>query len=193
MKKENNPSDPEFLKAVELMKPICVHNSRIHSLQSMIDQYLLFIIGDEGKELADCQMLIAKAEEQLEALCRAHPEWFNKVKKIKTVYGTFALHRTGKLVIPDEAATTRKIRRHGLVEELLRKREEVDLETCERLPEGVLEMLGIESKNMRSLVPPQPRPTRRKSSKPTASPRSQKPPSRVFINQFNHQRTRSCP
>ncbi len=143
---EDQPADPYFLKAVELMKSICAHHSRIHSLQSMIDQYLLFIVGDEGKELADSQMSIAKAEEQLEALCRAHPEWFNKVKKIKTVYGTFGLHKTGKLVIPDEAATIRKIRRHGLVEKLLRKREEVDLEACERLPEGVLERLGIQSK-----------------------------------------------
>ncbi len=74
MKIENETPDPEFLKAVELMKMICAHNNRIHSIQSMIDQYLLFIVGDEGKELADSQLVIAKAEEQLELLCRAHPE-----------------------------------------------------------------------------------------------------------------------
>ncbi len=146
MKKENETPETDFLKAVELMKSICIHNNRINAIQSKIDEYLLYIVADDGKELADCQMLIAIAEEQLEALCRAHPEWFNKVKKIKTVYGAFGLHKTGKLIIPDEAATIRKIRRHGLVEGLLRKREEVDLEACERLLEEDLESLGIKSK-----------------------------------------------
>ncbi len=146
MKSEITTSDPEFLEAVDLMKTICIHNNSINSVQSMIDEVTLTVIADDGKELASCQMQIANAEEQLEQLCRSHPEWFTKVKRIKTVYGTFSLQKTGKLVMPDEAATIRKIRRHRLVEELLRKREEVDLEACERLPEEDLEMLGIESK-----------------------------------------------
>ena len=145
-RKEAIPLDPEFIQAVDLMKSICAHNNRINAIQSKIDEYVLYVVADDGKELADCQMLIAKAEERLEALCRAHPEWFDNVKNIKTFYGTFGLRKTGKLVIPDEASTIRKIRRHGLVEELLRKRDTVDLEACERLPEEALAKLGIESK-----------------------------------------------
>ncbi len=152
MTKEATTEDPpseevdDIVLATRLMWEITEATVKVRSIQADIDNHLTMIVADDGEVLTGLNERIAEAAEALECLCREHPEWFAKRKKIKTAFGTFGLQKSGKIVIPDAAATIRRIPRHGLVKDLIRKRDEIDLEACERLNEEWLEVLGIQSK-----------------------------------------------
>ena len=133
----------DFSAALDLMRIIQEASIMATVTQAEIDEHIVIIVGDQGHSLAAWQLKIAESEATLEALCRKHPEWFAERKRISTTYGMFKMHATSHTKIPDVESTIRKIRRNGMVKQLLRKVDHINIEAAEKLDPVILKKLGI--------------------------------------------------
>ena len=138
--------DPAFKEALTCLKALTFASIRLARIQSAIDTRVQAIVRKDGIAIGEYQESIAQLDHRLEILCRNNPEWFVKVRRIKTPFGVLGMQRSTKLELPDELATIRRIRRQGLVSQLIRRTDSVDLEAAERLSEEWLARLGITRK-----------------------------------------------
>lgn len=139
------PESPEFANAVELLAIFSDCDARLKEIESEASAQLLEILDDKKKEYATLQGEMTKAETALEGICRAHPEWFVKAKSVKTPYGKVSFHSGTSLVIENEEATVKLIRALKAAEtgELLRSREEPNIEALEKMPDHELARLMV--------------------------------------------------
>ena len=88
------------------------------------------------------QAELAAVEEQIELLAIKHPEWFAKVKTIKTPFGSVASRSTTKIEVPSEEATIALLELRGQeAEPFLRTRKYLSIESLEALDDGELARL----------------------------------------------------
>lgn len=136
---------PAFSALVDLMAVASEAASRLSEIQAEIDQAYLDLVDEYRSEYAVLQSAASAAEGAAEQHCRAHPEWFARVKTLTTPYGKVALRSVASLEVKNEEATARLIRAvfPDRAEELLRVREEPNLEALETLPDEDLRRVMV--------------------------------------------------
>lgn len=96
------------------------------------------------EDFAKVQTRISRHEERIEALALKHPEWFAKVKTLKTPYGTVASRTSTKLEVPSEEVTIALLEARGAeAEPFLRTRKYLSLESLETLDDMELARLKL--------------------------------------------------
>jgi len=154
---ETVPADKEFERMVSLMAKGTRAANELASLEALANEALQKLIADYKPTYAKAQGDLTKAEAEMEALARAHPEWFTKARSIKTPYGKVGLHKASKLVVRDDEATVRLLRaleprcnqnlKPGetifLADDYIRTVEVPDLEALEKLPDESLELFLV--------------------------------------------------
>lgn len=109
------------------------------SFQKAMQELISECYRDEFAELTEAK---AELEERIELLVLRHPEWFAKVKTLKTPHGSVATRKTTKLNVPTEEATIALLELRGEEgEAFLRTRKYLSLEALEALDDAELAVL----------------------------------------------------
>lgn len=136
----------DYKNLVDLLAVYSEASNRMLSLQAGIQEQYLELIDGAKDEYATLQSKLGDAEQALEALSVAHPEWFpEKKKSIKTPYGIVKLTATTKLDAPNEEVSILLIQQAGeeAAEKFLRIHTELNIEALEALPDAELKPFRI--------------------------------------------------
>jgi len=139
------PPTPDFEEIINLLAIFSAASNTLREIETDANSELLEIIDDVKTDYAAAQETATKAETALETICRAHPEWFQTARSIKTPYGKVQFHRGTKLVIENPEATCRLIRaiapdKSG---ECIRSVEEPDKEVLETWSDSDLDRIMV--------------------------------------------------
>lgn len=146
---DKNPSTPDFAEVINLLSILSDATSQLAAIEAEANTQLLDILDDAKKEYAQLQEAAKKAEAALEVICRAHPEWFENAKSIKTPYGKVLLHKSTSLEVTNEEATLRLLHAEERANpdfhaaDYVRIKEEPNLEALELLSDQDLERFMI--------------------------------------------------
>lgn len=138
---DHAPESPDFAEVVKLLAVLSEAESRLAQIEAEANSELLELIDEHKAEYARLQEAATKAETALEGICRAHPEWFQVAKSIKTPYGKVAFRTGTSLEVKDDEATVKLIRAILPKDEaakFVRIVEVPDLEALEKLDDAEL-------------------------------------------------------
>ena len=152
------PSDPAFADAIKLMALGSDAANRLAEIEAEANGRLLELIDDCRADYSQCQSALTAAEAALEVHARAHPEWFGKVKSIKTPYGKIAFRQGSSLKVKDDEATVKLLRaleptlnsklKAGdapfIAEDYIHTVEVPNLEALEKLPDESLALFMVQ-------------------------------------------------
>lgn len=135
------PATPDFEEVIKLLAVFSAASNTLRQIEADANGELLEMIDEFKKDYAAAQEAATKAESALETICRAHPEWFQTARSIKTPYGKVQFHRGTKLDIANAEATCRLLRAtlgDEQAKPYIRSVEEPDKEALEVLPDDQL-------------------------------------------------------
>jgi len=146
MPKDITITDP-FKNLSDLLAVYSDATLRLAELENEINQLYLDLVDDKKSEYAQFQTALTDSEAALELVCRAHPQWFEEKRSIKTPYGSVAFKRSTKLLVPNEELSVELIRSHetaiGEQTGFIRTVEVLDREALEKLDDTVLKKFRI--------------------------------------------------
>ena len=138
------PSDPaSYQNLIEFLAILSDTTDDLNLLQTELNKAERELIDEHRDKLVEYHERIAKAELAIEQICRAHPDWFEKVKTLKTPYGQCSFRKSSELNAPSEDASISLIKASGRAKDFLRTSEELDLEALEKLSDAELAAFGI--------------------------------------------------
>lgn len=138
------PTDPAaYQNLVEFLAILADTTDELNLLQAELNKAERSLIDEHRDELVEYHERIAKAEQAIEQICRAHPDWFKKAKTLKTPYGQCSFRKSSELATPSEDASIALIKASGRAKDFLRTTEELDLEALEKLSDTELAAFGI--------------------------------------------------
>lgn len=170
MKPKNKPpgrevlETPAFQEVIEQLGLFTHAHNTLKELEADLNARNLELITTVRQEYADLQAALTLTEASLERICRAHAEWFEHKKSIKTPFGTVTLRDSTELAIENPELTLHLLRAEEervelqrdlaqssgkeLPEEFdadqfIRTREELDLESLEKLDDATLKKFRI--------------------------------------------------
>jgi hypothetical protein len=133
----------DYTNLVELIAVVAEAEQRLGEMQSGIDLELRVAVDEHKADYIALQLKKAEAEASIETLARKHPEWFEKAKTVKTIYGSVKLTETSALEVPNAAVSVRLIEACGEADVYLRVAKELDKEMLEGLTDDELARFGI--------------------------------------------------
>jgi hypothetical protein len=136
-------TDPDYKNLVNLLAVLSDATNRQAVLQQEIDAEYLELVDPRKQEYAANQQAISEAEAAIETIAQRHPEWFAKVKTLKTPYGSVKSTSSPKLQVPSEDASIRLILAAGRKDEFIRESLTLDKESLEKLKDHELAEFGI--------------------------------------------------
>jgi Bacteriophage Mu Gam like protein len=134
----------DFKNLVDLMAIMAEGTARMGELENGLQQDWLDLVDARRKDYAALQFALGNAEESIETLALSNPQWFEKVKTLKTPYGTVAFRRTSKLEVKNEEVSLLLLEQMG--EEglpFIRTAKALNLEILEKLDDSELKRLRI--------------------------------------------------
>lgn len=143
MKKQPDPipPSPDFQEVVNLLAVFSQAANVLRQIEADANGELLELIDELKADYAAAQEAATRAESALETVCRAHPEWFQSARSIKTPYGKVSFHK-GTRIEFDNAEATCRLLRHVLepdeADDYIRRVEEPDKEAMAALTDEVL-------------------------------------------------------
>lgn len=146
---EKQPECPAFEELVKLLAIYTDASNRLTEIEVEANDRLLELLDQQVKEYAALQVQVSDASAQLEATCKAHPEWFEKARSIKTPYGKVQFHRSNPLECVNDEATIKLLRaeakanRNFDAEGFIRTTESPNLEALAQFDDTTLEKFMV--------------------------------------------------
>lgn len=138
----------EYKNFLDLLAIYTEASNRLEQLQAAAQESFIVLVDEHRGDYAEMQAKLTEIEPAVEAIARAHPEWFTgKSKSIKTPYGTVSFRSSTKLDVPNEDATVLLIEKHCSEEEqelFIRKSSTLNLQALGDLSDARLKSLRIE-------------------------------------------------
>lgn len=134
----------DYANLIDLIAMGAEADARMGELENDLNQAWLDLVDARRADYAKLQETKARAEEAIKDACELNPQWFAKVRSIKTPYGTVAFRRGKKLEVRNEEASIILLEQLG--EEsaaFIRSEKHLDLEALEKLPDTELERIRI--------------------------------------------------
>lgn len=119
--------------------------NRLAEIEAGFQLAITELIADCYKDdFAELQSELSDVEAAIETLAIRHPEWFAKVKTIKTPFGSVASRSTTKIEVSNEEATIALLETRGDEgKPFLRERKYLSIESLEALDDGELKRLKL--------------------------------------------------
>lgn len=140
-----NPAPTQDYKnLVDLMALLSEATARMGELENGLQQSWLDLVDARRKDYTTLQAAISTSEAAIEAAAILNPQWFAKVKSLKTPYGTVAFRSTKKLEVKNEEVSIlllEQLGQDGLP--FLRTTKVLNLEALENLDDDELSRLRI--------------------------------------------------
>lgn len=143
----------DFKNLVDLMAIMAEGSARLGELENGLQQDWIDLVDARRKDYASLQFALGNAEQAIETLAFTNPQWFEKVKTLKTPYGTVAFRRTTKLEVKNEEVSIlllEQLGQDGLP--FVRTAKALNLEALEKLDDSELERLRIKRVATESLT-----------------------------------------
>lgn len=138
-------SDPAAYKNfVDLMAIHCEATARMGELENDLQQCWLDLVDARRKDYAELQGLLGSSENAIEECAILNPQWFAKLKTLKTPYGTVGFRKVSKLECKNEEVSLlllEQLGQDGLP--FVRSCKALNLEALEKLDDSELERLRI--------------------------------------------------
>ena len=104
-KKTNLPTSEDFKNLVDLMALNCEATARMDELENGLNQDWIDCVDARRKDYAELQLAIGQSEQAIEDLVILNPQWFEKVKTLKTPYGSVSLRKSTRLEVASPEVT----------------------------------------------------------------------------------------
>ena len=168
LKVPSNISESDFANLVNLMSIYSAASHELAELETEINKDILEKVDEKKQRYAELQEAFSKAEEALELVALAHPEWFAVKQSLNTPYGSVKFHRSTSLEASNEEASILLIKqeiehlaeqlldpklsnekralleeRYAGIKNAIRLREELDLEVLAKLNDTELNRFRI--------------------------------------------------
>ena len=143
----------DFKNLVDLMAIMAEGSARLGELENGLQQDWIDLVDARRKDYASLQFAIGNAEQAIEHLALTNPQGFEKVKTVKTPYGTVAFRRSTKLEVKNEEVSIlllEQLGQDGLP--FVRTAKALNLEALEKLDDAELERLRIKRVATESLT-----------------------------------------
>lgn len=140
---EEITASSDYKNLVDLFAVLAEAQDQKITLQASLNQASRELIDEHRKEIVELETTITQADSAIEVICRRHPEWFEKVKTLKTPYGAASFRKSSELVAPSEDATIALIKASGRAADFIRVTEDLDREALEKLSDEELGKLGL--------------------------------------------------
>ncbi len=138
-------ADPAAYKnLVDLMAIHCEATARMGELENDLQQCWLDLVDARRKDYAELQGILGNTENAIEESAILNPQWFSKVKTLKTPYGTVGVRKVSKLECKNEEVSLlllEQLGQDGLP--FVRTVKALNLEALEKLDDSELERLRI--------------------------------------------------
>jgi hypothetical protein len=95
----------EYKNLVDLLSVFAEATSRLTLIQADLHSTFLESVDGVRDDYSTLQAKLTEAEAGIEMIARAHPEWFESARSIKTPYGVVKFHASTKLDAPNEEAS----------------------------------------------------------------------------------------
>lgn len=102
---EEKEEQAAYANLVNLQAVHSEATARLGELENTLQQQWLDLVDVHRKDYASLQASIAAAEEGIEYLATVNPQWFEKLRTLKTPYGTVGFRRVTKLEVKNEELT----------------------------------------------------------------------------------------
>jgi hypothetical protein len=124
--KPDEQSD-DYQNLVNLLSVFSDAKARIAALESDTNAAFLELVDERKKEYAELQKALTESEAALKVIAKMHPEWFEKIKTLKTPYGEVASRKTTTHEAPDEGKSIELIEAAAVVADSAGLFEEAEL------------------------------------------------------------------
>jgi hypothetical protein len=144
MKNNDTTTDQDYKNLVDCMAVYSEATARMAELEADLQQCWLDLVDARRKDYTTLQSTLTRAEEACRCASELHPEWFAKVKSIKTPYGTVAFRKSTKLEVPNEEVSIvllEQLGQDGLP--FIQTAKKLNLEALEKLSDEELKRLRI--------------------------------------------------
>lgn len=143
--KTTTPAADDFAALTEELNYYTRASNQLAQVESTFQAAIVELIAECYRDdFATLQNEISEIEERIETLVIKHPEWFAKVKTIKTPFGTVASRSTTKLEVKNEDATIALLEiRSDEGRPFLRERKYLSIESLEALDDAELKRLKV--------------------------------------------------
>lgn len=134
----------DYKNLVDLMALLSEATARMGELENDLQQAWLDLVDARRKDYTALQAAIASSESAIECAAILNPQWFAKVKSLKTPYGTVAFRSASKLEVKNEEVSIlllEQLGQDGLP--FIRTAKALNLEALEKLDDNELDRLRI--------------------------------------------------
>lgn len=142
--KRPSQNDKDYANLIDCMAVFSEATARMGELQNDLQQAWLDLVDARRKDYTQLQGTLTRAEEAIRCAAELHPEWFAKVRTLKTPYGTVAFRLTTKLEVPNEEVSIvllEQLGQDGLP--FLITKKALNLEALEKLDDQELARLRL--------------------------------------------------
>jgi hypothetical protein len=142
--KSEKAEGKDYKNLIDLMAIYAESSARMDELEADLNQAWLDLVDARRADYSKLQLTLSKAEEAIKELSIVNPQWFAKVKTLRTPYGTVAFRRSTKLEVKNEEASIillEQLGQDGLP--FLKTEKTLVLEALEKLDDAELECLRI--------------------------------------------------
>ena len=134
----------DYKNLVDLMALYCEGSALMRELENDLQQAWLDLVDARRKDYTHLQGILGSTERAIEVAALMNPQWFEKVKSLKTPYGTVAFRSSSKLEVKNEEVSIlllEQLGQDGLP--FIRAAKALNLEALEKLEDSELERLRI--------------------------------------------------
>ena len=138
MSEETKPDTNTYENAVKLLAVYTDAENRLAAIQQTVDEAQLATLDEHLDDYAKLQQAKTDAQAALEVIARAHPEWFEGERTVKTPYGSLHMQHTSALNVDDEEVTLALIEKAGRKPDFVVDKPELNLKALSALPDEEL-------------------------------------------------------
>jgi Bacteriophage Mu Gam like protein len=138
MSEETKPDTNTYENAVKLLAVYTDAENRLAAIQQTVDEAQLQTLDEHLEDYAKLQQAKTDAQAALEVIARAHPQWFEGERTVKTPYGSLHMQHTSALNVDDEEVTLALIEKAGRKPDFVVDKPELNLKALSALPDEEL-------------------------------------------------------